>query len=607
MALAREQQNTLNNLMAILFDKSLEGLHCTKNEIVDLCERHRFYHSNIYQLNQLKDTISSIQKEYDERIDQILVDIRREKERIKQILHNALDQLENTMDKNLVKSHLDQLLNECDKLFHGISGLVLLAPIFGGLGLFAIIALIIAASGGSAALGFATLGIGLAVGGTASEIMFKSKLSELNEKLVENIATVNCQKHQQLKQLNSYFDSFVQSLRQNKTDNSTVDIVWFDKNIRNDANQSFADTLSQKFPSGKYRVVQFDQETPVVQFVQTNITNNIILITSGSAGRAIISNIGHYWNLKGIIIFCMNVDEHRSWAGKYKKLLLVTNDENEVIEKIQHIECGDIYFVLNGFSLEDVCLKLKNVAYYISSKSDGFMIQNFQSINSTQSYHRNIMEQLHNKIVSKNIYPNGVPKHFQLTNLYRFVEEFLQALKQTKSEKAIITLYSKEEPYYYKIVNTILNRLDEELILLIGDYIKALRYALIVYVDTSNKIPSDGQVKLYRGLCLKDGKSLQEFERKFRVTDVIIFPSFVSTSLDKTTAKTFTKGRGVIFEITADCTQINKPKNISGASYFEFEDEVLLNCFNVLKVTNITKISESLLLYQCTLQFHLGN
>jgi len=607
VALAREQQTTLKNLMARLFDKSLEGLNLTKDKIQDLRKRHEWYHSNIYQLHQLKKTIKSVQEQYDGRINEILREIREQKEQAKQILHNALNLLETTMDKNIVRQYLDELIREFDMLIDNTTTFVLLGSIFGALGLFAIMAAIIAALGGSAALGVTTLGLGALVGGTTSEIMFRSKLSNLNEKLADNITNVQSQKSQQLQQLDSYFNGFAQKLRQHNSLSSTVDIVWFDKNIQSNANQSFANRLSREFPSGKYRVIQFDDETAVIQFVQTNIESNIILITSGSAGEAVISEIGHYWNMKGIIIFCMLADDHRSWAGKYKKLLLVTKNSNEVIQKIKHIECGDVYFLINGFSLEDVQLKLTNIDYYLSTKKHGFILQDFESINSNKFYHRDIIQRLHNAIVSKNIYPNGIPNHFELTNLFQFVNEFLEALTQTKPEKAIIALYTKDEPYYYKIINDILNRLDEELISLIGDYIKALRHALIVYADTTDKIPNTTDVKFYRGLCLTHGNSLQEFQRKFKVADVILFPSFLSTSLNKKKAKSFTKGKGVLLEISANCTQVNKPKNISAESQYKSEDEVLLNCFSVLKVTSITKISDNLLSYECILKFGNDN
>lgn len=285
----------------------------------------------------------------------------------------------------------------------------------------------------------------------------------------------------------------------------------------------------------------------------------------------------------------------------------MTNKDNEVIEKIQHIEYGDVYFLMNGFTIDDVRLRLTDLHYYFSTNNPKFLIEDFSLINADRSYHRKVMEQFHEKILAKNIFPNGIPIYLQLPNLHRFVDEFLQALQEAEPEKALITLYTKNDPYHYKIINNILNRLDEELIDLIEDYIKALRYALMVYNDPNNRTPEGTEVKLYRGLHLIGRNSLEEFQRKFRVTDVMIFPSFVSTSLDKQLATFFIRGRGILLEISTDCTQKTKPKHIAAASVYENEGEVLLNCFQLLKVINIVKMSDDVLMYQCTLKCHLSN
>lgn len=124
----------------------------------------------------------------------------------------------------------------------------------------------------------------------------------------------------------------------------------------------------------------------------------------------------------------------------------------------------------------------------------------------------------------------------------------------------------------------------------------------LVYVDKTNRVPVCTKVKLYRGLHLKQQNSFQEFQRKFRLVDVIIFSSFLSTSLDMARAESFTYGKGVILEIFADCTQINKPKNIAAVSCFSNENEVLLNCFSILTVQNIRIHKKKIIIYECTFE-----
>ena len=174
--------------------------------------------------------------------------------------------------------------------------------------------------------------------------------------------------------------------------------------------------------------------------------------------------------------------------------------------------------------------------------------------------------------------------------------------KKLNQKKSIIRLYTAQAPYYYKIINDILNLLDEELILIIQDYIKALRYSLIVYSDTSNKIPDTNNIKLYRGIDLTHKNSFEEFSRKFKIHDTIVFPAFSSTSLNKSQAMNFIDGKGVLLNISVDCTQLNKPKSVSTISKFAGEDEALLNCFSLLTVKNIIKMNDDLLCYEGILE-----
>ena len=605
MTLARQQQTVLKRLIVRLYDQSLEGLDSTKWEIEDLRDRHAWYHSSVYQIIELKSKITSIQTDYDERITKILSEIHEQKKRSKEILLNVFSELGTTMDTRIVGQFLNELMNELDKLVTKAS-LVLLGSIFVGTNaLFSFIAPMIASLSGSAVFGFVTLGLGTAVSVTSNEVLFRRKLSQLNKSLADNIEKLHAQKVMRIRRLDGYFDRFVRRLQHPNSDDLTVEIAWFDENILSKENQNLLQILLHEFSADMHQIVEFDDKDEVIEFVQSNIDSDIILVACGSAGEAVISEVGYYYNIKGIVLYCMQVARHQRWTGKYKKMLSVTSDSDEVIEKIKQIKCGDVYFMNDGFSLDDV--KQKNTSFYFSTHRDGFIVQSFKDINVERSYHRNTVEQLHNQIVSRKIYPNGIPQHFQLGNLYQFVDQFLEALRQTNPEKSLIALYTREEPYYYSIVNSILNRFDEPLISLAGDYIKALRYALIMYVDKTNRIPNTHNVKFYRGLCLKAGNSFEEFQRKFKVHDYIIFPSFSSTSMNKEAAKSFTGGRGVLLEIVADCTLVNKPKHISADSCHAYEDEVLLNCFRILKVMGIRKVTDNLLCYECNLTDHFDN
>ncbi|CAF1479972.1 unnamed protein product, partial [Didymodactylos carnosus] len=332
---------------------------------------------------------------------------------------------------------------------------------------------------GASAFGIATLGIGAVISGAASEVAFRKKLVELIETLQRDVANVQSQKNERLQHLNSYFDRFEQSLRQQSNPNAQVNLIWYDENIQNPENQSFATRLEQEFPSNQYCVVQFHNRALAIDFIESNVDHKMILITSGSTGETVIADIGYYWNIKGIIIYCMQVEQHRLWINSYTRIVLVTSNSNAVVQKIRDIELGNIYFINAGCSFRDITLKLENAAYYLSTNEQGFIISNLRYIHTDANYHRSVMDQFHRTILSKNLYPDGIPSYFKLNNLHLLADEFAQALLHAEPVNQIINLYTAQAPYYYKIINTILNRLDEDLISLMADYIKALRYALL--------------------------------------------------------------------------------------------------------------------------------
>ena len=54
-----------------------------------------------------------------------------------------------------------------------------------------------------------------------------------------------------------------------------VNIVWYDKNIENDDNQTCIKTLKITFPSEKYQIMAFDNKGQSINSILSNITNNI--------------------------------------------------------------------------------------------------------------------------------------------------------------------------------------------------------------------------------------------------------------------------------------------------------------------------------------------
>ncbi|CAF4247854.1 unnamed protein product, partial [Rotaria sordida] len=161
--------------------KEIMCLNETLYEVNDLQRIHSWYNFNLIQIRGLKVKITEIQERYDSTIRNILHEIAVQKERAKEILTNALDQLETTINRREIKNHLNQLIHQIDQLVENMASQTLLVLISSGLGMFSIIGLIISLFAGTSALDILSFGIGAIGSGIASEVIFRKKLCKLDE------------------------------------------------------------------------------------------------------------------------------------------------------------------------------------------------------------------------------------------------------------------------------------------------------------------------------------------------------------------------------------------------------------------------------------------
>lgn len=593
---AREQHRLVKIALEDCFDICLQCLYETENSIETLYDKDSYFFMRVSRTYDLKNEITKIQKSYDLSTQQALEQFNQQKKHCKEILVSMIDELEGIVN-----------VSEIRKCLHDLSAVISditdKDPVFSVChteNIFKWILQILLASTPDLArqwLGNQT---------------FQEKLQELIRKIRKEQSDISERKQNNVSKLAIYFETFT-----NKVNNLLVHniqrafrIVWFDPSINNEENQSYVQRIEKKFPF--YTFVPCVNENSLIQLIVSDSTHEIILITSGKNGESIANKIGYYWNLKGVIIYCSNIIYHQQWSKPYKKITLVTNRFDDVLNEIENILDGNCYFILKGFTYDDICSNLReiyNPKYYLSSAAkDGFIISDFNEINWDIQYQKRIMQQLYEEIQKKNAFNGEIPIHFQLCNLESVAEHFVRAFttqSSTSMENQIIYLYSQSKPCFYKVVNDILNLLDEYLILLIGDYIKALRYSLITYIDNEPKMKNNKSLELYRGIYLDD-KSREDFLKKFKINDYIIFPSFLSTTMDKPTALQFCHEDGVLLKIVIDTTKThggsNVPKCIKQISKFAMEEEVIFNCFSMFKVNNITEIRTNFYIYECSLE-----
>ena len=389
----------------------------------------------------LKNKITYIQKAYDWRSKQALQEFNERKNYCKEILLSMINELESIVNTSEIRNYLHQLsvmisrivendpvfaLCRTDSIFQWILQVFLVSnPDF--------------------------------LNKLTRRETFQDKLQQLMSKITRERSEVSERKENNVLKIAQYFNTFIDKVNSSLLQNvsSAIKIIWYDASIKNDENQTYIKQIQGKFPTNE--LVECVNKNCLFRLIQNESKDQIILITSGKTGQLIIDEIGFYWNLKGIIIYCSNINYHQTWAKPYKKVTLVTNRFPDVLIDIENILHGKSYFIIKGFTYDDICCNLRkihNPNYYLSSKvNDGFIIGDFNEINLDINFQKETMRQLYNKIQTKHVFNGQLPTHFQLSNLESVAEHFIDVFNNESSESIqnqIINLYSRSKPVYIK-------------------------------------------------------------------------------------------------------------------------------------------------------------
>ncbi|KAL4497850.1 hypothetical protein ABPG72_000605 [Tetrahymena utriculariae] len=168
---------------------------------------------------------------------------------------------------------------------------------------------------------------------------------------------------------------------------------------------------------------------------------------------------------------------------------------------------------------------------------------------------------------------------------------------EQKLASEIIYLYTLEKVPFYKLLNTSLNVLNENLLNVLMPLIELFQTALFIYDDSqSNESIQKGQPKkLFRGSSIPD----ENFDQLVKINEYICLPSFSSFTEDINIAKKFIQMNN--FSGTRECIFVYehkmgsaqydiRPKYISPVSFFKGEKEYLTYPCVVYKISGIKKV-----------------
>ncbi|KAL4463671.1 hypothetical protein ABPG72_015347 [Tetrahymena utriculariae] len=312
------------------------------------------------------------------------------------------------------------------------------------------------------------------------------------------------------------------------------------------------------------------------------------VIISGSCGKQKIEEFLLISSIKSIIIFCFDVETHSKWAMNYQIVSKVVNQFPEVILTLDDLLNQHMY--VGACSFRQLPNHLKNHCYYYISQSfSGNVPENITA--DSELLIKNTLKQYPNRI--KKQYFEFLKQHGAQQLLTQSIQEVLCKNKQGQQFiNAIIRLYTQDGPFY-KMLNAVLNTLNEKAIEEYSLIIKAMRYALFNYKDGMNEKIKSSDFRLYRGIHFDPNR----FKVLNRKNDAFVFPAFTSTTTKKELAKTFGK---LIIEIKFDSSQqqlgehfdLLRPKDISQISVYPNEAEFLFPCFSPFVILDFEEEGE---------------
>jgi hypothetical protein len=109
-------------------------------------------------------------------------------------------------------------------------------------------------------------------------------------------------------------------------------IIWVDLNA-NDPSSSFRKKLIEE--SSQVQCVKtFTEIDSFLEFVQTNKSEKIFLILSGSFGEKVVPLIYDNENIYQIYLFCGSILSHSNWAMDFIDKMLMFDHEDDLLERI---------------------------------------------------------------------------------------------------------------------------------------------------------------------------------------------------------------------------------------------------------------------------------
>jgi len=105
-------------------------------------------------------------------------------------------------------------------------------------------------------------------------------------------------------------------------------LVWHDPAVFNSENQKYM----QAFCAAGFRVEAFWGWQAAASFLKSNseMSQKFVVLTSGTNGEKLVEYIRNFRNIHSVLVFCSNVEYHRTWAERHPIVSHVVSSNAEV-------------------------------------------------------------------------------------------------------------------------------------------------------------------------------------------------------------------------------------------------------------------------------------
>ncbi|CAF0746312.1 unnamed protein product [Adineta steineri] len=381
--------------------------------------------------------------------------------------------------------------------------------------------------------------------------------------------------------------SNIRQPRQRMTQNHLL--IWLDATI-NQTNKDCQDILTQlKNVANDIRLCT--EPDQCIQVLNKVDNKRAFVITSGSLGQDLVSEIHGMPQLDAIYICCDNKSRHQEWTQNWTKLKGVHTNIKEICEALQ--------LAIKQSDQDSIAVSFITVNEMASTN-------NLNQLEPTFMY-----TQLFKEILLDIKYGHqavhGLAACFREVFTGNSIElKIINEFERDYHPRKAIWWYTRE-CFTYKMLNQALRIMDADIIINMGFFLRDVHQQIQQLHEQQISTYRGKSFIVYRGqgLMKSDFEKLQKAEG-----GLMSFNSFLSTSKNKKVSFEFAVRAlqkpdtvGILFIMSIDpCLKSIPFAFINEVSYFKEEEEILFSMHTAFRVRTIKQIGNKNQIYQVELQ-----